>query len=109
MLSMSSRGFARSTAGGRGLSFEMLQAWCASGMRPHTMTSWYEKPLTLPQWIIFDTHEIRGIVFGCRMRPATLLICDFFGARSAHQAGMTVISFDAARLGVEPVRFLALP
>src|SRR5215475_11647335 len=63
----------------------------------------------LPQWIVFDTHEIRSIVFCCRMRAATLLIRDFFGARSAHQARMAVISFDAARLGVEPVRFLALP
>src|SRR5215813_8795022 len=63
----------------------------------------------LPQWIVFDTHEIRGVVLCCRMRAATLLICDFFGPRSAHQARMAVISFDAARLGVEPVRFLALP
>src|SRR5262245_62925150 len=63
----------------------------------------------LPQRIVFDTHEIRGIVFCCRMRAATLLVRYLFGARSAHQARMTVISFDAARLGVEPVRLLALP
>jgi hypothetical protein len=63
----------------------------------------------LLQRIVFDTHEIRGIVLCCRMRTAPLLIRDFFGARSAHQARMALISFDTTRLGVEPVRFLALP
>ena len=63
----------------------------------------------LPKGIVFDTHEIRGIVFCCRMRAATLLVCDFFGARPPHQARMAIISFDTTRLGVEPVRFLALP
>jgi hypothetical protein len=63
----------------------------------------------LPQRIVFDTHEIRRVVFCCRMRAAPLPISDFFGARSAHQARMAVISFDTTRLGVKPVRFLALP
>jgi len=52
----------------------------------------------LLQRIVFDTDEIRGIIFCCRMRAATLLIRDFFGARPAHQAWMAVISFDTTRL-----------
>src|SRR6516164_8693154 len=63
----------------------------------------------LPQGIVFDTHEIRRLVFRCRVRAATLLVRGFFGARSAHQARKAVISFDATRLGIEPVGFLALP
>ena len=45
------------------------------------------------------TSSVRAVVYDIhgRMRAATLLIRVFFGARSAHQARMAVISFETQR------------
>src|SRR5882672_9463090 len=70
--------------------------------------AWLEgHPLTL--LAVGNIQPWLGIIFCCRMRAATLLIRDFFGARPAHQARMAVISFDTTRLRVESICFLALP
>src|SRR2546430_12146650 len=63
----------------------------------------------LLQRIVFNAHEVRGVVLGRRVWAAPLDIGQLFHARSPKQARMAIVAFDAARLVVEPVVLVALP
>src|SRR6266545_2913453 len=63
----------------------------------------------LLQRIVFNAHEVRGVVLGRRVRAAPLRIGQLFHACSPYQPRMAIVAFDAARLVVEPVVLVALP
>src|SRR5258707_4263798 len=46
--------------------------------------------------IVFNAHEIGGVVFGCRMRPPPLRKGPLFGARAEQQTRVAIVSFMAA-------------
>src|SRR3979490_1705292 len=56
--------------------------------------------LRLLQRIVFDTNKIRGAVFCCRVGASALRKGELFQARSPQQPRKTIVSFDAARLGI---------
>src|SRR5262249_34149621 len=59
--------------------------------------------LSLPQRIVFDADKIGGAI-SCRgMRTPTLGEGKLFHARASQQPRKTIVSFDAARLGIKPV------
>src|SRR5262249_32458268 len=62
----------------------------------------------LLQRIVFNAHEIRGVVLGRRVWATSLRIGQLFHTCTPQQPRMAIVSFDAARLVVEPVVLLAL-
>src|SRR5215470_11058553 len=58
--------------------------------------------------IVFNAHEIRRVVLGCRVRAAPFRMSEFLQPRSPDQPWMAVISLDAAGLVIEPVLLVAL-
>src|SRR5258708_3984251 len=65
--------------------------------------------LSLLQRVIFDAHEIGGVVLCRRVRAPTLRKRELLGAGSPHQPRQAIVSFDAAGLVVKPVVLVALP
>src|SRR5215470_5302803 len=63
----------------------------------------------LLQRIVFNAHEVGGVVLGRGVWATSLGIGQLFHARSPQQPRMAIITFDAARLVVEPVVLVALP
>src|ERR1700739_1498171 len=64
--------------------------------------------LALLQRILFHAHKIRGGVFCCRVRTASLRKGAIFHARSQQQGWEGIVSFDAARLVIRFVLLVAL-
>src|SRR6185436_8685387 len=65
--------------------------------------------LPLLERVLLYSDKVRRIVLGRRIRTFPLREREFFDARGMHQPGKTVISFDAARFVINPVRLLVLP
>src|SRR2546423_14546852 len=59
--------------------------------------------------ILFDADKIGGVVFCGRVGAFSLCKGEVFHARRVHQACETIISFDAARLVINPVLLIILP
>src|SRR6267378_3742792 len=75
--------------------------------RSRTMVSFYCFLASL-QRILFNAHEIRGVVFCGRVRPSSLRKSEVFHARSQQQRRERIVSFDAARLVIRFVFLVAL-
>src|SRR5438094_4956987 len=70
------------------------------------MIAFQARGTLLLQWI--ERGSARCVVLGQRVRPATLGKLAVFQARRLQHRGMTIISFDAARLVEDPVFLFAL-
>src|SRR5437016_4425007 len=65
--------------------------------------------LTLLQRIVFNAHEIGGVVFCRRVRTSPFRIGELLGAPSPQQPRKAIVPFDAARLVIGSVFLVALP
>src|SRR5260370_28498 len=65
------------------------------GNRSRMMSSVLLLPALL-QRIVFDAHEIRGVVFCCRVRTLPFNKGVIFNARRLHQRRQCIVPFDAA-------------
>src|SRR4029453_851476 len=80
---------------------------------PYVLSTIVAASLLLPcslllERIVFNAHEIGCVVLGGRVWAAPFRVGGLLHARSANKPWMAVVSFDAARLVIEPVVLVAL-
>src|SRR5580700_5447733 len=79
--------------------------------RPSRQESLRARRSTVVEQRIFfgKAHKSRGGVLGCRIRASPLRKGEVFYAGSTQQSREAIVSFDAARLVVDPILLVALP